>query len=508
MIFDDKEKCLQLAEQLLIHYRNTLGTDCKLRLLQLSENITYLVERTGSTAQTEDKDSDMRRQRAVLRLSRPGYHTGEELQAEIIWMLKLQEGFEAREKKQVFNGITLQRRFDFSMRQPVSGDDGEYLYSVKDQNGCSYYGSIFTYLSGVPLEDIPLREQPIWFERLGEVTALLHKQVRGWKASSKLPRFHWNYETMIGENAIWGDWRSVCVAEEAALSKKSIDRLYGADRMIYEKLQAYGLTEDRYGLIHGDLRGANLLIEGDSLKIIDFDDCGYGWYMQDLAASISFIETEEIIPELIQAWITGYCRQGVLTQADLDMIPTFIMMRRLQLLAWVHSRTNAAPAIAYRERFLEETVELAEKYLALYRRKDFYVTSLEELGALAEACDMEVVAAIDQTLTDVHKAFYIGTGKVEEAREADILLQVVDYSDEHYKQQIGMEELVRLIGQKLSGSYRECTFLIPYTDGRAVSYLNEHAVVYETAYLEEGVQMKVNCRKEDYRYYEKYAVSL
>lgn len=49
-------------------------------------------------------------------------------------------------------------------------------------------------------------------------------------------------------------------------------------------------------------------------------------------------------------------------------------------------------------------------------------------------------------------------------------------------------------------------FLIPYTDGRAVSYLNEHAVVYETAYLEEGVRMKVNCRTEDYRFYEKYAV--
>ncbi len=159
---------------------------------------------------------------------------------------------------------------------------------------------------------------------------------------------------------------------------------------------------------------------------------------------------------------------------------------------------------------------------------------------------------------------------LEEAREADILLQVVDYSDPHYKEQIavtnqtlkelgadgipmiyvynkadkvskegiptvtggtsgqadadlcslpavtengiylsakqrlGMEELIELIEKKLSGGYRECTFLIPYTDGKAVSYLNDHAVVYETAYLEKGVQMKVNCRMEDYKYYEKY----
>lgn len=156
---------------------------------------------------------------------------------------------------------------------------------------------------------------------------------------------------------------------------------------------------------------------------------------------------------------------------------------------------------------------------------------------------------------------------LEEAKEADLLIQVVDYSDGHYKEQIavtnetlkrlqadgipmlyiynksdlvspdalpglsgveeaqisahlpvvtgdavylsakkriGMEELVCLVEEKLSGGYKECTLLIPYTDGRAVSYLNENAVVFETEYAEEGVRMRVNCKKEDYGYYMKY----
>ena len=170
---------------------------------------------------------------------------------------------------------------------------------------------------------------------------------------------------------------------------------------------------------------------------------------------------------------------------------------------------------------------------------------------------------------------------LEEAKEADLLLQVVDYSDEHYKEQIavtnetlkklhadgvpmlyiynksdlvspdalpglsgveeaqlaahlpvvpkangeggsiledclgdsiylsakkriGMEELVCLIEEKLSGGYKECTLLIPYTDGRAVSYLNENAVVFSTEYAQDGVRMRVNCKKEDYGYYMKY----
>lgn len=74
------------------------------------------------------------------------------------------------------------------------------------------------------------------------------------------------------------------------------------------------------------------------------------------------------------------------------------------------------------------------------------------------------------------------------------------------KRREGLEELLDLIEEKLSGGYRECTLLIPYADGRAVSYLNENAVVSACEYLEEGVRMRVNCKKADYGYYEKYAL--
>ena len=46
-----------------------------------------------------------------------------------------------------------------------------------------------------------------------------------------------------------------------------------------------------------------------------------------------------------------------------------------------------------------------------------YLLSLEELDALAQACDMEVVGIAEQTLPEVHKAYYIGTGKVDEVKE-------------------------------------------------------------------------------------------
>lgn len=46
-----------------------------------------------------------------------------------------------------------------------------------------------------------------------------------------------------------------------------------------------------------------------------------------------------------------------------------------------------------------------------------FALSMEELGSLAEACEMEVIGQATQSLADVNKAFYIGTGKVQEVKE-------------------------------------------------------------------------------------------
>ena len=46
-----------------------------------------------------------------------------------------------------------------------------------------------------------------------------------------------------------------------------------------------------------------------------------------------------------------------------------------------------------------------------------FAHSMEELGSLAEAACKEVVGSVVQRLPAVNKAFYIGTGKVEEVRE-------------------------------------------------------------------------------------------
>ncbi len=100
-------------------------------------------------------------------------------------------------------------------------------------------------------------------------------------------------------------------------------------------------------LVHADMRVANLLVDGDTLSVIDFDDCGFSWYLYDFAAAVSFIEHEPFIPELQAAWIAGYRTVAPLSDEECAILPVFIMLRRMLLTAWIasHSETPTAQAL-------------------------------------------------------------------------------------------------------------------------------------------------------------------
>ena len=131
-------------------------------------------------------------------------------------------------------------------------------------------------------------------------------------------------------------------------------------------LAAYGKGADRFGLIHCDLRLANLLIDGKAVKVIDFDDCGFGWYMYDAATPVSFYEHEPQVPGLIESWKKGYRRVIDLSKEDEAEIPTFVMLRRLLLVAWIgsHHETDLAKSMGLP--YTEGTIGLCEAYLKAY----------------------------------------------------------------------------------------------------------------------------------------------
>lgn len=322
-IFDD------VADRAIRAY--PLSADAHARLLQLSENATYLVEDAQGVPE------------GILRVGRPGYHTLDEYRSEMAWLRQI-------------NDYT-----PLIVANPLRATDGSDIQIVHADDGDAYCCVMYEFLTGQAPDENNEAAAIRQFRALGETTAYLHRQTEIWNGARQLTRWHWTYETIIGEDAIWGDWRAM-----PGLTAANIDQFTRCCEVIRRRLERYGRNEHNYGLIHADLRVANLLVEGEQIKVIDFDDCGFGWYLHDLASALSFIETKPIVPDLINAWLDGYREVMPFTDTDFMEIDTFIMMRRLQLMAWIGSHLDSDPVKELADGYIDGTVELADRYLRLF----------------------------------------------------------------------------------------------------------------------------------------------
>ncbi len=306
--------------------------DVYAKLLVLSENATYMVR----SCKTDEE-------KGVLRVSRPGYHTLSELNSEMNWLRQI-------------NDYT-----PLIVANPLNGSDGEPIQQIEGSDGEVYYCIICEYLEGSEPDESDHSKLVTDFEMLGETTAYLHRQASIWNGTRSIDRIEWTYDNIIGKTAAWGRWQDF-----EGMDPEAQECLEEVCKIIQKRLKRYGKTQDNWGLIHADLRLSNILVEGDIVKVIDFDDCGFGWYLHDLASAVSFIEHKDIVPDLINAWLSGYKKVMPFTDTDFEEIDTFIMMRRLQLMAWLASHRESGPAAELSDGYLDGTMWLAERYIRLF----------------------------------------------------------------------------------------------------------------------------------------------
>lgn len=318
------ERLTALARTVLGRYGLPPETDVK--LLTLSENATFLVQ------------NDALGWKSILRVHRPGYHTADAIRSELKWLNALNG------HSQVFAA------------QPIPARDGETLQTLDHPFVPEpRYAVMFEFLPGQEPDPNDLGS----FEQLGAVTAHLHAHVREWPEATTLIRHTWDLDSMFfGPKPLWGHWQDGLGVhgERAALLGRLAEHLR-------DRLSWYGKTRDNFGLIHADLRLANLLISNDRVQVIDFDDCGFSWFIYDLASALSFIEEQPQVPDLIRAWVRGYRSVRPLSAEDEAEIPTFIMARRLLLTAWVGSHQESPYPRQLGEAFTVTTCELAERML-------------------------------------------------------------------------------------------------------------------------------------------------
>ena len=295
-------------------------------LLNVSENFTYLITNSEGF-------------KAVLRVHRENYHSRRSIECELSWI-------DALSKSRLVETPSY-----------FLGKDGAAIQecSLGGRSGLRYL-VLFHFVNGSAPDENENSE--IFYEELGQLAGNCHNHVLSWKRPTNFERLTWDIDTIFGNNAHWGNWR---LAPEVTTEVK--DKLERVELKIRERLLDYGKSEKRFNLIHADMRLANLLIHKGRTKLIDFDDCGFGWFMYDFASAVSFIEDNPRLPHFKSAWIKGYKSVRDLSTEDENEIDTFIMLRRMALLAWIGSHIEAPEPQELSPGFAATSAKLGEIWL-------------------------------------------------------------------------------------------------------------------------------------------------
>lgn len=95
-------------------------------------------------------------------------------------------------------------------------------------------------------------------------------------------------------------------------------------------------TSENYGLTHGDHRKGNVLSDGHTIHIIDFDLPSMNWFMEDVARPFfnSIVHNEMNWQDKINPYIEGYLSVMPLQSIDLSAFEKQIQMKALEIYLW------------------------------------------------------------------------------------------------------------------------------------------------------------------------------
>ncbi|PTV95121.1 Ser/Thr protein kinase RdoA (MazF antagonist) [Rhodobacter aestuarii] len=268
----------------------------------------------------------------ALRLHRPGYQDPAAIACELAWCAKLADA-----------GV--------AVVEPLPAASGAWVAQVQGMTA-----SCLRWISGKPLgaADEKLEGSAVLerAEDLGALLAHLHNAADAGACPSPFPRAAWDQDALLGPAPRLGPfWENPTLsAEESTLLQQAREKA---------ALMLPRATD--YGPIHADVLRSNVMVEAGKLRLIDFDDCGPGWRLYDLATVLIQSWGDPLLGEHARRLVAGYRKHRALPDDQLELLPLFLSLRAFSSAGWVVTRAAQDPK---RQRsYARRAVELARLLL-------------------------------------------------------------------------------------------------------------------------------------------------
>lgn len=266
----------------------------------------------------------------ALRFHRPGYRTRAELRSELDWCQYLAD-----------QGLHVPR--------PKPDQSGALL---RDINGT--HVSVLQWLPGTPIgEGTEITgDAPALAFRVGQEMARLHVATDQWQRPATFTRPDWTIDRLVGDTPLWGAFW-----EHPDLSAPQITLFQNTRDAVRDP--ARQLAQDT-GLIHADLVSENLLLDGDHLCLLDFDDSAIGYRAFELATFLLRYVERPDFAELSAAIIDGYSIRRRIEQDELSLA---LLLRALTYVGWIIPRRHEPGGATRSKRMIARAIRLARAYL-------------------------------------------------------------------------------------------------------------------------------------------------
>ncbi len=239
--------------------------------------------------------------------------------------------------------------------EPVRSVDGTLLVPVSTETG----QRLCTLSSKAPGEQRRRQKlRPEDLRSVGRQVARTHIQAERFSPPEGFTRLMWGWEWVFGDEAsLWRTGGSVYSEAEMQVFKVAAE-LAGED------LEDLGTGGEVFGLIHRDLTLSNLLFHDEGVQVIDFDRCGWGYYLFDLVVTLRALGPDDGHGSALRsALIEGYRNERDLPDDYRRYLATFVIMRLASRINWGLEAPESRPAPRQKTNFMSNAVSEVRRLL-------------------------------------------------------------------------------------------------------------------------------------------------
>ncbi|MEK8132071.1 phosphotransferase [Paenibacillus filicis] len=286
-----EEEYTKVAKEALIQYPIICE---KLVYLGKSDNVTFRIH-------TND---DNRKFLLKIHISTSSIKSKGNIESELIWL-------------EALDGDT-----DLVVPSPVRNLDGDLVIDIStDHSDNKLIVTIHHWVNGEVLNREPTRSETA---NLALLMAALHKHSMQWNVPEGFNRPIYNSDHLFSS---LNQLKQLVNLE--LMSSEAFVYVEESAHKIANVIQSHERLQSNWGVIHSDLHESNYVFHGDIPRPIDFSNCGYGFYLFDIAETFLHLSVENR-----KIFIASYSKVNKLQENYLELLDAFFIWSIIRTFAF------------------------------------------------------------------------------------------------------------------------------------------------------------------------------